>query len=95
MVSKGQLRFSILSQKQAAQCLSYLRVDHLTARMEDYLVEDGRMLPDPHVSNGAPPLAPGPSHTLSGTREKIMCPGPLPQECISSEVALVRGRQRR
>ena len=53
------------------------------------------MLPGPLVSNGALLLAPGPSHTLSGRRELVMFPGPLPQECISSEVPALLRRQRR
>ena len=49
----------------------------------------------PLASNGAQPLAPGPSHTHSERGDMLMCPGPLPQECISSEVPTVRGHQRR
>ena len=92
----GPLRFSILTQKPAAHCPSYLRLDMITARTEDYLVEEVMvMLPGPLVSNGALLLAPGPSHTLSSRGELFMCPGPLPQECISSEVTYLLRRQRR
>ena len=38
------LIFSILSQTQAAHCPSYLRLDISTARTEDLLVEDIRLL---------------------------------------------------
>ena len=47
------------------------------------------------VSNGAQHLAPGTSHTLSGIRDMLMCPGPLPLVCISSEVKLAGGHQKR
>ena len=81
-----------ISQTQAAHFPSYLRQDITTARMEDWFVE-GQMIPITLVSNGAQTLAPGTSHTLSDRGDMDMCPGPLPQECISSEGSTLRVRQ--
>ena len=82
------LKFSILAQTQAAPCLRYQRVG--IAIISKLVEEDARMLLRPSlVSNGALPLAPGMSHTLSRRRELVTFPGPLPQECISSEVGTV------
>ena len=51
------------------------------------------MIPITLVSNGAQTLAPGTSHTLSDRGDMDMCPGPLPQESISSEGSTLRVRQ--
>ena len=45
------------------------------------------------VRSGAQLLAPGNSHTLSGSKERNMCPGPLPRGFISSEENIVGRRQ--
>ena len=97
MVVSDPLRFSILSKKQVAHFPSYLRLNWLTVRTEDYLVEETRLLIllRQLVSDGAHLQAPGTSHTLSGRGDNIMCPGPLPQECISLEVGTIWDRQRR
>ena len=92
MVVTGLLRSSILSQSLDAPFLSCLEIGATTARMEDWFVE-GQMIPITLVSNGAQTLAPGTSHTLSDRGDMDMCPGPLPQECISSEGSTLRVRQ--
>ena len=89
------LRFTILSRIQAARCPSYPRVDIFTVRTWDLLVEDGWIRQNKIVSNGTLSLAPGPSHTHSGRLDKGMCPGPLPQVFILSEVTTLTERQRR
>ena len=94
LVISSLLRFSILIQTEAAHFPNYLRKDITTARMEDYLVEED-LLPGPPVSNGSLSLAPGVSHTLSGRRYVVICPGPQHQEFISLEVTEIVARQRR
>ena len=82
--------------RQDALCHSFLREDMITARMEDLSAEEELpMLSRPLVSNGALPLATGPSHTCSSIGDVAIHPGPLPQGCISWEVGTMEGRQRK